>query len=97
MKCFVYILISKKDNNFYVGMTKNLELRLKSHLEGKVESTKNRRPLHLMGYEVYFNKHDAAAREKFLKSSDGRKEIRIRFKVELARHSPGKSLGNKFE
>ena len=92
MKYFVYVLLSQKDNNFYVGLTKNLKLRLKTHLEGGAESTRNRRPLVLIGYEVYVDKHDAAAREKYLKSSDGRKEIRIRFKRELARHAPGKFL-----
>jgi len=92
MNYFVYILLSRKDNNLYVGLTKNLQLRLKMHFEGRAESTKNRRPLVLIGYEIYFDKHDAAAREKYLKSSDGRKEIKIRFKRELARHSPGKFL-----
>ncbi len=80
---FVYILISLKDKKFYVGMTGNLKERLKQHYEGVVFSTRSRRPLKLIGYEVYFEKHEAAMREKYLKTSDGRKEMRIRFKQSL--------------
>ncbi|OIP03914.1 hypothetical protein AUK18_01025 [Candidatus Beckwithbacteria bacterium CG2_30_44_31] len=80
---FVYILISLKDNRFYIGLTSNLEIRLRSHFEGKVFSTKNRRPLKLLGYEAYLTKHEAGMREKYLKSSDGRKEMKIRFKQSL--------------
>ena len=80
---YVYILISLKDKNFYVGMTSNLEVRLKNHNQGKVFSTKNRRPLKLLGYEVYLTKNEAGMREKYLKTSDGRKEMKIRFKQSL--------------
>ena len=82
---FVYILISLKDKNFYVGMTSNLKIRMKSHNEGLVFSTKNRRPLKLLGYETYLTKHEAGMREKYLKTSDGRKEMRIRFKLSLGK------------
>ena len=80
---FVYILVSLKDNEFYVGLTSNLEVRLKSHMLGDVPSTKNRRPLKLLGYETYLTKHEAGMREKYLKTNDGRKELRIRFKLSL--------------
>lgn len=44
---YVYILVSLKDKNFYVGLTKDLKLRLKKHNDGMIISTKNRRPLKL--------------------------------------------------
>ena len=77
---FVYVLMSLKDKQFYVGITKDVKMRLKNHVEGEVISTRNRRPLKLIGYEFYWFKKEAGAREKFLKSSDGRKEIRLRYK-----------------
>ena len=77
---FVYILISKKDNDFYTGYTNNIKRRLKEHQEGKVESTKHRLPIKLVYYEVCLNKYDALAREKYLKSGRGKKYLRERIK-----------------
>jgi len=68
---YVYVLQSQKDDNFYVGFTENLELRFKKHQNGKVESTKDRRPLDLVYYEACKNKKDAVSREKYLKTYYG--------------------------
>jgi len=64
----VYILYSERDGNLYVGCTKDIAERLKSHNAGKVLSTKNRRPLALMHDEEFESKADAFNRERFLKS-----------------------------
>ncbi len=77
---FAYILISKKDNDFYTGYTSDLKKRIKEHQEGKVKSTKHRLPVQLVYYEVCINKYDALAREKYLKSGRGKKYIRNRIK-----------------
>ncbi len=45
MDYFVYVLYSQKDKNLYIGQTNKLEIRLNEHLNGRVKSTKNRRPL----------------------------------------------------
>lgn len=87
---FVYVLVSLKDKKFYVGMTRNVGMRLKKHVKGEVVSTRERRPLKLLGYEAYWSKNEAVKRERFLKSFEARKELRIRFKDSLARYSPGK-------
>ena len=47
---YTYILLSKKDGNYYAGYSQDLKLRFKQHQEGCVESTKNRRPLKLIYY-----------------------------------------------
>jgi len=73
---YVYILLSLKDNQFYTGTTKDLDRRIKEHLNGKNPSTKYRRPLELIYYEAYLLKEDADAREKYLKTSMGRRVIR---------------------
>ncbi|MBU1202961.1 GIY-YIG nuclease family protein [Patescibacteria group bacterium] len=83
MNHYVYILKSKKDNNFYVGYTKDLNLRFKQHQEAKVESTKNRRPLNLIYYECCLNQQDATKREKYLKTYLGRYYIKKRLKSYL--------------
>ena len=83
---YAYILLSLKDKEFYVGSTADLKNRKREHDGGKVESTKNRRPLILICYECYPTKFEAQAREKYLKTSDGRKELRIRLKITLEKY-----------
>jgi putative endonuclease len=62
-----------KDNQFYVGYTNDLRNRFDTHLKGNVESTKKRRPLKLVYYEACLNKNDALKREKYLKTTWGKK------------------------
>jgi putative endonuclease len=76
---YVYILKSRKDNKLYIGSTNDLVRRFHEHQTGKVVSTKNRNPFDLICYEAYNNKSIAVKREKYLKSSDGHKDIYKRF------------------
>jgi putative endonuclease len=69
---YVYVLLSKKDNQFYTGYTSNLKNRLKLHQDGKVKSTQNRLPLELIYFEGCINQQDATRREKYLKSGNGK-------------------------
>lgn len=75
-----YVLQSKTDNNFYVGYTTNLKKRLDEHNSGKVKSTNPRRPFKVVYYEVCYNQTDALHREKYLKSSYGKRYIKNRLK-----------------
>ena len=72
---YVYILLSRKDNKFYVGYTADLKLRYKEHQDGGVKSTKFRRPLKLIYYEAYMNQANAQKREQFYKSGRGRETL----------------------
>ena len=80
---FVYVLLSLKDKRFYVGYTENVEKRLLEHEQGRVTSTKYRKPLKLLHYEFFANKADAKAREVFLKSGFGREQLRLSLKRTL--------------
>lgn len=64
---YVYILKSKKDNNFYMGSTNDLRRRLNEHSKGLVFSTRSRVPFELIYYEAYKAERDARNREKNLK------------------------------
>jgi len=77
---YTYVLLSKKDNNFYVGYTDDLNNRLKQHKSGKVKSTAFRLPISLIYYEACLNKFDAIKRERYLKTGMGRRYIRNRLK-----------------
>lgn len=80
---YVYILKSKKDNKFYTGYTKNLKLRFEKHMNGLVESTKERRPLKLIYSEGCLNQQDATHREKYLKTYLGKMFLKNRLKSYL--------------
>ena len=77
---YIYVLHSDEDGNFYVGYTVDLRSRLRLHHEGRVEATKNRRPFKLVYYEACLNQRDALHREKYLKSSYGKRYIKNRLR-----------------
>lgn len=74
MEYFVYILKSSKDDGYYVGMTKDLLLRLNYHNKRLVRSTKSRVPFRLIYSEKYNTRIEAREREKYFKSYKGSKE-----------------------
>ncbi|MFZ0454922.1 MAG: GIY-YIG nuclease family protein [Ignavibacteriaceae bacterium] len=80
MKYFVYILQSDKDKQFYVGFTTDLKKRLEQHNHGKAKSTRFRRPLRLVYCEIGLDLSDALHREKYLKTSYGKRYIKNRLK-----------------
>jgi predicted GIY-YIG superfamily endonuclease len=49
--CYVYVLRSRLDSHHYVGLTRDLRERLREHRDGRVLSTRDRRPLELVYYE----------------------------------------------
>ncbi|MCK4311132.1 MAG: GIY-YIG nuclease family protein [Candidatus Cloacimonetes bacterium] len=82
---YVYVLLSEKDGEFYTGYTKDLKQRFERHCNGRVESTKNRRPLKLIYFEGCLTQQDATHREKYLKSFHGKMFLHNRLKSYLSR------------
>ena len=80
---YTYVLMSLKDGKFYTGFTQDLKTRFDEHNNGKVESTKYRRPFELIYFECSRHKNDALHREKYLKTTYGKKYIRNRLKYDL--------------
>lgn len=79
-KHYVYVLRSKIDQQFYVGLTNNLPARLEQHNAGLVSSTKRRAPFELLYWEGCLNRSDAAEREKYLKSAWGKRYLKTRLR-----------------
>ena len=73
----VYILLSLKDQQFYIGFTSNFERRMEEHQHGKSKSTACRRPFICMFVEYYRSKKDALRREKYFKTSGGKRVLRL--------------------
>jgi putative endonuclease len=77
---YTYVLRSKRDGRFYTGYTSNLENRIQEHNRGQIESTKMRKPFELIYFEACSDEKDAIRREKYLKTSWGKRYIRSRLR-----------------
>lgn len=72
---FIYIIINELQDKTYVGFTDNTERRVKEHSSHKVRTTKyfGKFVFHIL--EKVEDKQKARIREKYWKSSTGRKRI----------------------
>ena len=77
---YTYLLQSHKDKKWYTGCTADLRKRFKEHNAGLSLSTKGRGPFEIIYYEACFNRNDAFARERYLKSGMGKRYLRNRLK-----------------
>ena len=75
---YVYVLLSESDSLMYTGCTRDLLQRFALHNAGKVASTAKRVPLKLVYYEACLDERDAFKREKYLKTTYGKRYIRTR-------------------
>ena len=82
---FVYILRSLKDGKFYTGFTSDLKKRLNEHNSDKVISTRHRIPFELVYYEASLCIEDATKREKYLKTTYGKRYIKHRINFYLSK------------
>ena len=86
---FTYVLRSLTTGRHYVGHCSDPVQRLGQHNQGVTKSTKNRGPWELVYQEEFATRAEAVRRERFLKSGQGREELRRM----LARTSLSNSAG----
>lgn len=79
---YVYVLLSQKDGEFYIGSTNDLERRVTEHSNGYNSSTAKRLPFHLVYFEGHLSKLDAVRRERYFKTNKGKTTLR-----QMIRHS----------
>jgi len=62
----------------YVGFTDDMKRRIPEHRRGKVKSTrsKDRKP-ELIFYEAYKTEKEARRRERYLKTSKGKRTLKL--------------------
>jgi putative endonuclease len=72
---YVYALKSTRFNRVYVGLTSNLNSRIKEHNSGKTKSTKFYAPWTLFYHEELDSRSAARIREKQLKSGSGKEYL----------------------
>lgn len=76
IKYSVYVIQSEVDKRLYVGLSSNIEKRLRSHNNGETFSTKGYRPWKLIYSEIVGKRKEAREREKYLKSGIGKEYIK---------------------
>jgi putative endonuclease len=72
---YIYILLLS-NNQLYTGYTNDLKRRILEHKGGGCEFTKQRLPIKLIHYEAYLKKSDAERREKYLKTTEGKRFLK---------------------
>jgi len=78
---YVYVLKSlSSSNELYIGYTVDLKKRLVEHNQKQNFSTKRYAPWKLIYYEACLNESDAKRREKYFKTSQGRRLLKRRLK-----------------
>ena len=72
----VYAIRSSSRNYVYVGMTNDLERRLKEHNNGENRSTKAYKPFTLIYSEEFPDRVSARIKERYLKSGVGKEFLK---------------------
>ena len=73
---FVYVLRSVTTGHHYIGFATDVVQRLGQHNSGITKSTKNRGPWELVHQEEFATRSAAMRRERYLKSGQGREELK---------------------
>jgi putative endonuclease len=84
---YTYILISLKNNRYYIGSTDNLKRRLSEHNSGKVVFTRSYAPWEVYYFEEYQTRNQAFSREKQIKAWKSRSMIE---KLKFTRPRPSR-------
>ncbi len=73
---FVYAIKSRERNYIYVGLTNNVDRRLKEHNNYENRSTKAYAPFDLIFIEAFETRIDARKKELYLKSGEGKEYLK---------------------
>ena len=76
---YAYVIKSLHHDFYYKGHCENLEERLKQHNLGMTESIRPYLPFTLVYQEVFTTRGEAITREKYFKTSAGRRYLKKRF------------------
>ena len=78
--CYVYVLRSLAERQFYVDLTRDLRARQRADNKGLIASTRRRIPFQLIYWEGYLNGSAAAQHKKYLKTAWGKRYIKTRLR-----------------
>lgn len=72
----VYILLNEAKTRTYSDVTDNVDKRLAEHNAGRVKSSRPYRPYKIIHIESFEKLSDAQQKEKFYKSTTGRRRLK---------------------
>ncbi|MEO6546939.1 MAG: GIY-YIG nuclease family protein [Ferruginibacter sp.] len=75
---YAYVLQSTKHNFRYKGHCRDLEKRIAQHNSGMTESIRPYLPFELIYKEEFATESEAIAREKYFKTSAGRRYLKTK-------------------
>ncbi len=81
---YVYYL-RMNNGQVYTGYSSNLKQRIAQHEHGVVTTTSKYLPITLIGYEAYIEKSDAQRRERFMKTTEGKRLFRQQYRDIIAK------------
>jgi len=73
---YAYVLKSINHDYYYKGHCENLQKRLNEHNSGMTTSLRAYIPFSIYYFEEFANRNDSIAREKYFKSSAGRRFLK---------------------
>lgn len=81
-KTWTVYALQCSDGSIYIGMTNNLNRRIKEHQAAQVSWTKSRLPIRLIHQETLMTRIDARKREKYLKSGWGKQWLKSKLGIQ---------------
>jgi putative endonuclease len=89
---YVYFL-QMNNGQIYTGSTHDLKVRMLEHTRGNVRTTSRYLPVSIIGYEAYQLKSDAQRREKYLKTTEGKRLFRQQYRDIFCKMGARSSVG----
>ena len=77
MSYYVYVLYAVEKDNFYIGLTRDLKRRISEHKSKHTHSTKRYGKIEMVLSEQFLSEEDARRRERYLKTTKGRKSLKL--------------------
>jgi putative endonuclease len=81
---YVYILRSQRDGKLYTGFSTNLKRRIQEHKQKKTHTTARMGEITFIYYEAFISEKDAREREHYLKTTQGKRTLKLMLKHTFA-------------
>ncbi len=82
---YTYVIQSRDSGKLYVGYSADLKRRFREHKNGKCFTTARMGEIELIHYEAYKSEDDALRREKYLKTTQGKRMLKIMLRYSLSK------------
>jgi len=81
---YTYVIQSIQSRKLYIGYSANLKRRMREHIGKNVYTTSHMGKIELIHYEAYKAESDARRREKYLKTTQGKRMLKLMLKDSLS-------------